>query len=112
MTCNSNLSPQNGLNFVERNKMNAVAGARPGVSRQKENQEAYRNKKDFGKMPQYLINRNIEMAADHDARMAAKEAALIPPGMRLLSEQERLETLAMLEKNRVSADPNPRWREG
>ena len=35
---------------------------------------------------------------------AAKEAALIPPGMRIMPEAERLETLTILEQNRADVE--------
>jgi len=32
------------------------------------------------RVPQYLLERKVQMAADYEAQLAAKEAALIPPG--------------------------------
>ena len=39
------------------------------------------------------------MRADLEAQAAAAEAAKIPPGMRMMPESERLETLDILAQN-------------
>lgn len=40
----------------------------------------YLAKRDYGRVPAYLVERKMEMAADYEASIRAKEAALIPPG--------------------------------
>lgn len=49
-------------------------------------------------VPQYLVERK-EMWAEAEARRAAEEASECPDGMVLMPEEERLETLAVLEKS-------------
>lgn len=46
--------------------------------------------------------RKIELAADKAMKAAEKEMEAIPPGMRVLGEQERLETLG---RSTVGAAP-------
>jgi hypothetical protein len=72
-------------NFVEENKLQA--GSTRVARSASEEEEAFVQKRDYGKVPQYLVERKAEMAAAYDAQIAAKEAALIPPGM--LSQHRR-----------------------
>ena len=37
-------------------------------------------KPGYGQVPTYLLERKMELAAEEDAKVAAREAALIPPG--------------------------------
>lgn len=91
-----------GRDFIAENRMGAAAPLRaPRADKQEPN---YMQKKDFGQVPNYLLERKMQMAADVEAQQRAKEAALIPPGMRLLPEDERLETLAILAKNREEVE--------
>lgn len=57
-------------------------------------------KKDYGRVPMYLQERKIEMFADKLRKQAQEEAKKVPPGMRVLPEEERLETLELLKRNR------------
>ena len=41
----------------------------------------YLNKQDYGRVPTYLLERKIELAAQQEAEERMKEAALIPPGV-------------------------------
>ncbi len=50
-------------------------------------------KPTYGRVPTYLQNRKMEMAADYAAKAAAREAALMPQGLRLMPEEERLATV-------------------
>lgn len=96
-------SDSGGRNFVAENRMGAAAPVRPPRTASREDDQ-YLKKKDYGQVPQYLLERKMEMAAEVDAQQRAKEAALIPPGMRLLPEEERLETLQILQKNREEVE--------
>ncbi|EIE21963.1 hypothetical protein COCSUDRAFT_56406 [Coccomyxa subellipsoidea C-169] len=62
--------------------------------------DAWLKKDDYGCVPQYLIHRQLEMAAAYAEEQAEREAAKIPDGMRLLPEEERLEMLSLLEASR------------
>lgn len=94
-----------GRDFVMENRLGAVAPVRqPRTSLKDEDSTKYLKKKDYGQVPQYLLERKLEMAADVEAQQRAKEAALIPPGMRLLPEEERLETLEILRRNREEVE--------
>ncbi|BDA46905.1 hypothetical protein COCOBI_09-3580 [Coccomyxa sp. Obi] len=61
---------------------------------------AWLKKDDYGCVPQYLIQRQLQMAAAYAEEQAEKEASLIPEGMRMLPEEERLEMLSLLEASR------------
>ena len=40
----------------------------------------YLQKRDYGQVPQYLIERKIEMGQEYEEEVRAKEAALLPKG--------------------------------
>mmetsp|Transcript_26801 Transcript_26801/g.63575 ORF Transcript_26801/g.63575 Transcript_26801/m.63575 type:complete len:90 (+) Transcript_26801:885-1154(+) len=44
------------------------------------------------------------MQAEKEAKLAAEEAAKIPPGMRMMPEDERMETLAILAQNKAAVE--------
>lgn len=53
-----------------------------------------------GAVPQYLLERKEVWAAESEARKKREaEAAICPPGYRLMPEEERLETLALVEES-------------
>eukprot|EP00898_Chlorokybus_atmophyticus_P006833 jgi/Chlat1/7150/Chrsp57S06821 len=60
----------------------------------------YLQKEDYGRVPKYLQARKIQWAVDAAQRQEQSEREQCPPGMVLLSEEERLETLRTLEYNR------------
>eukprot|EP00899_Mesostigma_viride_P025165 jgi/Mesvir1/5833/Mv00628-RA.1 len=90
--------------YVAMNKSAAVEPkARPApASNPKEALLA--NQKDFGKVPKYLQERKQEMQAEAERRRAEDAEEKCPPGMRLLPEEERLQTLATLEENKRRVD--------
>mmetsp|Transcript_33969 Transcript_33969/g.57059 ORF Transcript_33969/g.57059 Transcript_33969/m.57059 type:complete len:286 (-) Transcript_33969:1033-1890(-) len=59
---------------------------------------------NFGKVPSYLKDRNAELALKVERRRQAAEAQLIPEGMMLLSEGERLQTLTQLAETKKEVE--------
>ena len=57
-------------------------------------------KEEYGKVPRYLQNIKVGLAQQHADKQAAKEAAMVPPGMRIMPEEERLEMLGILQESR------------
>jgi len=51
-----------------------------------------------GAIPRYLVNRKVELAEAAAERRRRAEEELIPPGMRLMGEEERLDTLRILSE--------------
>lgn len=92
--------PEAGQNFIQMNKANAAAQSRPPRAESKEEKDRPLAKKDYGRVPKYLVDRKTEMAMQYEAQQLAKEAALIPPGMRVMPEEERLEMISILQRNR------------
>jgi len=58
------------------------------------------DKVDYGKVPQYMIQRKLEKEQKEREEMAEAERRKIPPGMRKMTEEERAETLHILECNK------------
>lgn len=84
-------------NVISKN-IREVCSAKP---KREEKQEAlYMEKKDFGKVPDYIINRKIELAMQAEQKKKEEEQKAIPPGMVLMSEEERQKTLELLYQNR------------
>jgi len=99
---------QGGDDFVSRNAMDA--GAQSPQARLAHMKPAARDgtdwtkKKNYGSVPKYLQERKMELAMDAAARRRAEEAEDVPPGMVLLSEDERVEMLDTLEENRKTVE--------
>merc|ERR1740123_2615343 len=51
-------------------------------------------------LPEYIIKRKLEKEELEQKKMEAMEAAKIPSGMRIMTEQEKAETLAILAENK------------
>jgi hypothetical protein len=58
------------------------------------------HKKNYGKVPEYLLRRKQENLEIEQKKMEDEEAAKIPPGMRQMTQNERLETLQLLNANK------------
>jgi hypothetical protein len=56
---------------------------------------------EYGKVPQYLERYKEERQAKEDQRRHEAEQASCPSGMRLMSEEERLETLELLRNGKA-----------
>jgi len=56
-------------------------------------------KKDYGKIPSYITKRKIEWAEKAEQKRLEADRMKIPPGMKLMSEKERVETLTLLKDN-------------
>lgn len=113
-----------GRDFVRENKLGAVAPVRLPRAQDADDGQKFLKKKDYGRVPTYLLERKLELVEQHDAELKAKEAALIPAGMRLLADEERLETLFALQRNkgeveramqalplRIETQSQIRWRD-
>eukprot|EP01084_Bolivina_argentea_P252740 424314_1 len=59
------------------------------------------NKKDYGKVPDYIIQRKLEAVELEQKKMEEEEARKIPDGMRIMTEEERSETLKLLQQNKL-----------
>jgi len=59
----------------------------------------YKLREEYGKVPQYLLDRKIEMAQEAEKQRLAAAEAQQPTGMVKMSEEERLATLAVLNEN-------------
>ncbi|KAG1658694.1 hypothetical protein FOA52_013634 [Chlamydomonas sp. UWO 241] len=98
----------NGVDFVARNReAAAAAGALQAQQRASESAgkaAAGKVHADFGRVPSYLLERKIEAIESEEAAMRAREIAKIPPGMRLLPESERLETLDALLRSKAEVE--------
>ncbi|KAK9814667.1 hypothetical protein WJX72_009492 [[Myrmecia] bisecta] len=91
---------------VKENIQDAVANRGNRLSARSPQAEgaAWLKKEAYGKVPQYLQDIKLELVQQQAAEQAAKEASIIPAGMRILPEEERLEMLAVLRQSRAEVD--------
>ena len=68
----------------------------PAVLRKVPLQDAKVDNPAFGKVPRYLNGVKKRLEFDRAEQQRAAEKAMLPPGMRLLTEDERIETLHQL----------------
>lgn len=62
--------------------------------------ESYTKKKCYGKVPDYLVQRKMDEIEEQQRKEEEKEKAKIPPGTRLMSDSERLDTIRILNENK------------
>ena len=103
-----------GTDFVRQNSTMTVAEAaakgKERVAEMRRAQEETRRandfiaKRDYGRVPDYLVERKLELAERERERREKEERAHIPPGMRVLPEDERLRTLEILAENRQDVE--------
>jgi hypothetical protein len=85
--------------FITRNKMEAMTMAPP---KKGGNAEDFRHE-EFGRVPQYLEDRKMQWAEEQEETRRRMPDPNCPPGMCLMSEDERLNTLETLERSREEA---------
>ena len=83
--------------FVSLNKRNGQE-----MHRKKEEKQTvkFTEKKDYGKVPEYMIQRKLENELKEREAMEEAERRKIPKGMRKMTDEERVETLHILECNK------------
>lgn len=59
---------------------------------------------NFGKIPDYLMRRKIELAKKQERQRLAQTSSTAPPGMTMLSEEERQDTLSALRRSRQQVE--------
>mmetsp|Transcript_4237 Transcript_4237/g.5853 ORF Transcript_4237/g.5853 Transcript_4237/m.5853 type:complete len:304 (-) Transcript_4237:125-1036(-) len=89
------LAERRDKNFIAGNRMDAVEAAPKQTTRKKEESKH----EEFGKVPAYLQQRNAEWKKQEEERLANMPDPDCPPGMILMPEAERLETLHTLQEN-------------
>lgn len=87
-------------NFISRNKVNAIAMAAKKKSDDRQDDGRH---EEFGKVPKYLEDRKARWAEEEEERRRRMPDPNCPPGMCLMSEEERRETLETLEQSREEA---------
>eukprot|EP00798_Chlamydomonas_sp_ICE-L_P005389 gene5389-5611_t len=89
-----------GRNFLKANRLSAGAAPPRVLPSARDDQQKYLTKKDYGRVPSYLLDRKVAMQERMEEEQRSKEAANVPPGMRLMAEEERVETLSILKRNK------------
>jgi len=86
-----------GKDFVAMNKLN---GQRMYRKPEEKADAKFVDKADYGKVPEYMVQRKIEKEAMAQRMREEAERRKIPPGMRKMADEERLDTLRILECNK------------
>ena len=100
----SSVSRGSSKDFISQNK-SALQGIRCKKT-EKEPEQLFKEKENYGKLPRYLLERKIQLAEEYEKRREGERMALAPPGTRVMPEEERLQTLEMLESNKVEVERN------
>ena len=97
-------APRHDADFIKRNRRAAEDMHAPITMTQRE-----RSKKEatvhesFGKVPDYLRNRKAQMQRDKDEEARRAPDPNCPKGMKLMPEDERVQTLEVLKSSREEA---------
>jgi len=89
-------APVSNKNFISGNAREVIGTAprRPGSR-----EVSFTEKEDYGKVPQYILERKMERMEEEERRRREAAEAKLPPGMMLMEESDRLQTLALLDEN-------------
>eukprot|EP00741_Cyanophora_paradoxa_P018517 tig00021070_g17876.t1 len=100
------LAPRTDKDYIRTNAVEAITKRPPAIADPKEKEripDAREANPDFARVPEYLIQRRMDMERlREEERLAAEEAAECPPGMIRVTEEERVQMLSVLAENRSS----------
>jgi len=96
VTYNPEYNPEESKNYIKENARAAVE-AEPPRENSKTQENAQSLNPNYGKVPKYLEDFKQEQHQKDEVKRLKEEQAKCPSGMRLMPEQERVETLRMLE---------------
>jgi hypothetical protein len=89
------LAPRRHTDFVEVNRKDAIVMSSP---RKAEPDQRHRHH-EFGQVPTYIQERKERMFQEEERRKAAMPDPNCPPGMVLMPDSERVDTLRILDEN-------------
>jgi len=100
------MTQRSQTDFIRTNyKESLRADRRPKDKPLKYDAKAGAHHENYGAVPEYVEQRKAEMAAAKQERLRAEQMARdAPPGMTLLSEEERQDTLGMLYQNKEATE--------
>ncbi|CAM9991898.1 unnamed protein product, partial [Pylaiella littoralis] len=98
----AHLAPRSGRNFVAANRMQASGAGASAVdmkARDVSDQDTAFTHENYGRVPEYLVSRQEQWEKEADRRRAEEPDPSCPPGMKVMPEGERLQTLRQLQEN-------------
>ena len=96
------LAPRSNADFIRRNRANALAMV-PNNRRAIDDDKEQSKPANYGKVPDYLQQRNAQWEEEKEERKRRAPDPNCPPGMKLMPESERLETLEVLHQSKTEA---------
>ena len=90
------LAPRSQADFIQRNKAKALAM----MPRRQEEERDTSKHTSFGRVPDYLQQRNAQWEDEKEERRRRAPDPNCPPGMKLMPEDERLDTLEVLHASK------------
>jgi len=93
--------PTLSKNYISENRLQAINAMPPPA---KIDEKRYIDKENYGKVPDYIIERRLQVIDNDRKKSEEDEKRKIPPGMRKMEESERLETLELLKKNKTQVE--------
>jgi hypothetical protein len=96
------LAPPSNIDFINRNKMKAITMATED-NRTSAQQQQQAKHEDYGRVPDYLEERKAQWAEQEAERRRRMPDPNCPPGMCLMPEAERRNTLDTLQSSKEEA---------
>lgn len=87
------------VDFINRNRISALS-LKP---KKNDSSELPSKHEEYGKVPQYLENRKAQWEEEKEEMRRRMPDPNCPPGMRLMPEHERLDTLRILQESKEEA---------
>lgn len=100
----AHFAPRNSTNFISTNRSQADQLAPPDRKTEREKKHEKAAKHDnFGKVPDYIEQRKAKWAVEKEEMRKRMPDPNCPPGMKLMPDEERRETLEVLLQSRTEA---------
>ena len=94
------LAGASNADFIQRNKVKAITMQ---AKRKDDNQSLPSKHEEYGRVPEYLEERKAKWAEEEEEVRRRRPDPNCPPGMCLMPEEERVQTLEVLQQSKAEA---------
>lgn len=94
------LAGASNADFIQRNKVKAITMQ---AKKKDDNQNLPSKHDEYGRVPEYLEERKAKWAEDEEEIRRRRPDPNCPPGMCLMPEEERMQTLEVLQQSKTEA---------
>lgn len=97
------LAPPSNTDFISRNRLKAMTMVTTAKADDASKVESIYKHDEFGRVPEYLEERKARKIREEEEERRRRPDPSCPPGMVLMPEHERLNTLGVLKQSREEA---------